>query len=345
MDEKTAGAAPEENAIKSTGYKQSAAAPYCFLEQIEGADYTDKVIALIDKAVVYLGQTIIPRDRVREFYSNARIEGYLYSCVQVLDENNISFPRELDEVTKSLVSDLIETYGEETFKEALNKFTSVFEVVNYFGLAFYLSTGRVGEIYLNYLIKSTYQNPEYSKAFRYYIKTDALMNKHLFVDTKPQLFPLSMEFNNSSLLKTTSVIKYTSLFKPETYNPVQDSIISFSKIVQSDRGDYSGKFVIVNSFASTHLTPFVPTNNPLQKNVSDLIKHFESVISKLQATGLISKKRQEQYLCLTSYDIISNDNILAISVVPKTIQAIIETKVLWLKEDQVFPMPVMYMER
>ena len=221
----------------------------------------------------------------------------------------------------------------------------MFEVVNCFGLAFYLMTGRVGEVYLNYLIKSTYQNPEYSKAFRYYIKTDALINKHLFVDTKPQLFPLSMEFNNSSLLKTTSVIKYTSLFKPETYNPVQDSIISFSKIVQSDREDYSGKFVIVNSFASTHLTPFVPTNNPSQKNVSDLIKHFESVISKLQAAGLISKKRQEQYLCLTSYDIISNDNILAISDVPKTIQAIIETKVLWLKEDQVFPMPVMYMGR
>ena len=342
MDEKTAGAAPEENAIKSTGYKQSAAASYCFLEQIEGADYTDKVIALIDKAVVYLGQTIIPRDRVREFYSNARIEGYLYSCVQVLDENNISFPRELDEVKKSLVSDLIGIYGEETFKDALKRFTSVFEVVNCFGLAFYLMTGRVGEVYLNYLVKSAYQNPEYSKAFWYYIKLDELKNAYLFVDTKPQMFPLNMVFNNSSLLKTTNVIKYSSLHKPDTYNPVQDSIISFSKVLQTDNREYSGRFVIINSFASTHLTPFAPVNNPSQKSVIDLIKHFESVISKLQTAGFISKKRQEQYLCLTSYDIISNDNIVATSNITKTIEEIIDTKVLWLKEDLSFPMSVLY---
>ena len=342
MDEKTIGAISEEKEIKSTSYKQAVSAPYRPLEGIEKEDYTSTITNFIDKAVVYLEKTAIPREWVRKFDFNARTEGYIYNGVQVLDENNISFPRELAEVTKSLVSDLIGTYGEETFKDALKKFTSVFEVVNYFGLAFYLSTGRIGEIYLNYIIKSIYQNPEYSNAFWYYIKADSLMNMQLFVNTKPQLFPLNMEFNNASLLKTTNVIKYTSLYKPETYNPVQDSVISFSKVVQSDRKDYFGKFVIINSFASTHLTPFVPTNNPSQKSVVNLIKHFESVISKLQTAGLISKKRQEQYLCLTSYDIISNDNIVASSNITKTIEEIIDTKVLWLKEDLSFPMPVLY---
>lgn len=342
MDEKTTGAIPEENAIKGISYQQAANVPYYPLEIIEREDVTRTVMNLIDKAIAYLGSTTISRENVSNFALNAKTTGYIYNCVQVLDENNISFPRELAEVTKSLVSDLIETYGEETFKDALNKFTSMFAVVNYFGLAFYLSTGRIGEIYLNYIIKSIYQNPEYSNAFWYYIKADSLMNMQLFVDTKPQLFPLSMEFNNSSLLKTTSVIKYTSLYKPETYNPVQDSVISFSKVVQSDRKDYFGKFVIINSFASTHLTPFVPTNNPSQKSVVNLIKHFESVISKLQTAGLISKKRQEQYLCLTSYDIISNDNIVARSNITKTIEEIIYTKVLWLKEELSFPMPVFY---
>ena len=342
MDEKTVGATPEENAIKRADCQQVANAPYYPLEIVEKEDLTRTVTNLIDKAIAYLGATTVSRENVSNFAFNAKTTGYIYNCVQVLDENNISFPRELAEVTKSLVSDLIGTYGEETFKDALKKFTSVFEVVNYFGLAFYLSTGRIGEIYLNYIIKSIYQNPEYSNAFWYYIKADSLMNMQLFVNTKPQLFPLNMEFNNASLLKTTNVIKYTSLYKPETYNPVQDSVISFSKVVQSDRKDYFGKFVIINSFASTHLTPFVPTNNPSQKSVVNLIKHFESVISKLQTAGLISKKRQEQYLCLTSYDIISNDNIVASSNITKTIEEIIDTKVLWLKEDLSFPMSVLY---
>ena len=342
MDEKTIGATSEEKEIKSTSYKQAVSALYRPLEGIEKEDCTPTITNFIDKAVVYLEKTAIPREWVRKFDFNARTEGYIYNSVQVLDENNIWFPRELAEVTKGLVLDLIQMYGEETFKEALKKFISAFEVANYFGLAFYLSTGRIGEIYLNYIIKSIYQNPEYSNAFWYYIKADSLMNMQLFVNTKPQLFPLNMEFNNASLLKTTNVIKYTSLYKPETYNPVQDSVISFSKVVQSDRKDYFGKFVIINSFASTHLTPFVPTNNPSQKSVVNLIKHFESIISKLQAGGFVSKKRQEQYLCLTSYDIISNDNIVAISDMSKTIQGIIEKKVLWLKEDQSFPMSVLY---
>ena len=342
MDEKTIGATSEEKEIKSTSYKQGMSVPYRPLEGIEKEDCTPTITNFIDKAIVYLEKTAIPREWVREFDFNARTEGYIYNSVQVLDENNISFPRELAEVTKSLVSDLIGTYGEETFKDALKKFTSVFAVVNYFGLAFYLSTGRVGEVYLNYLVKSAYQNPEYSKAFWYYIKLDALKNAQLFVDTKPQMFPLNMVFNNSSLLKTTNVIKYSSLHKPDTYNPVQDSIISFSKVLQTDNREYSGRHVIINSFASTHLTPFAPVNNPAQKSVTDLIKHFESVISKLQAGGFVSKKRQEQYLCLTSYDIISNDNIVAISDMSKTIQEIIDTKVLWLKEDLSFPMPVLY---
>ena len=342
MVDKTAGATTEEKVIKRTGYQQAANAPYYPLEIVEREDLTSTIMTIIDKAVVYLGQTIISRERVSEFYFNAKTNGYIYNCVQVLDENNISFPRELAEVTKSLVSDLIGTYGEETFKDALKKFTSVFEVVNYFGLAFYLSTGRVGEVYLNYLVKSAYQNPEYSNAFWYYIKLDALKNAQLFVDTKPQMFPLNMVFNNSSLLKTTNVIKYSSLHKPDTYNPVQDSIISFSKVLQTDNREYSGRHVIINSFASTHLTPFAPVNNPAQKSVTDLIKHFESVISKLQTAGLISKKRQEQYLCLTSYDIISNDNIVASSNITKTIEEIIDTKVLWLKEDLSFPIPVFY---
>ena len=326
MDEKTIGATSEEKEIKSTSYKQGMSVPYRPLEGIEKEDYTPTITNFIDKAIVYLEKTAIPREWVRKFDFNARTEGYIYNGVQVLDENNISFPRELAEVTKGLVLDLIQMYGEETFKEALKKFISAFEVANYFGLAFYLSTGRIGEIYLNYIIKSIYQNPEYSNAFWYYIKADSLMNMQLFVNTKPQLFPLNMEFNNASLLKTTNVIKYTSLYKPETYNPVQDSVISFSKVVQSDRKDYFGKFVIINSFASTHLTPFVPTNNPSQKSVVNLIKHFESVISKLQTAGLISKKRQEQYLCLTSYDIISNDNIVASSNITKAIEEIIEIK-------------------
>ena len=342
MDEKTIGATSEEKEIKSTSYKQAISAPYRPLEGIEKEDCTPTIRNFIDKAVVYLEKTAIPRAWVREFDFNARTEGYIYNSVQVLDENNIWFPRELAEVTKGLVLDLIQMYGEETFKEALKKFISAFEGANYFGLAFYLSTGRIGEIYLNYIIKSIYQNPEYSNAFWYYIKADSLMNMQLFVNTKPQLFPLNMEFNNASLLKTTNVIKYTSLYKPETYNPVQDSVISFSKVVQSDRKDYSGKFVIINSFASTHLTPFVPTNNPSQKSVVNLIKHFESVISKLQAGGFVSKKRQEQYLCLTSYDIISNDNIVASSNITKAIEEIIDTKVLWLKEDLSFPMSVLY---
>ena len=342
MDEKTIGATPEEKEIKSTSYKQGMSVSYRPLESIEKEDYTPTITNFIDKAVVYLEKTAIPREWVREFVFNARTEGYIYNSVQVLDENNISFPRELAEVTKSLVSDLIGTYGEETFKDALKKFISAFEVANYFSLAFYLSTGRIGEIYLNYIIKSIYQNPEYSNAFWYYIKADSLMNMQLFVNTKPQLFPLNMEFNNASLLKTTNVIKYTSLYKPETYNPVQDSVISFSKVLQTDNREYSGRHVIINSFASTHLTPFVPTNNPSQKSVVNLIKHFESIISKLQAGGFVSKKRQEQYLCLTSYDIISNDNIVASSNITKTIEEIIDTKVLWLKEDLSFPMSVLY---
>ena len=342
MGEKTTGAIPEENAIKSTGYQQAINVPYYPLEIIEREDLTRTVMNLIDKAVAYLGSTTTSRENVSNFAFNAKTNGYIYNCVQVLDENNISFPRELAEVTKSLVSDLIGTYGEETFKEALKKFTSVFEAVNYFGLAFYLSTGRVGEVHLNYLVKSAYQNPEYSKAFWYYIKLDELKNAYLFVDTKIQTFPLNMVFNNSSLLKTTNVIKYSSLHKPDTYNPVQDSIISFSKVLQTDNREYSGRFVIINSFASTHLTPFAPVNNPSQKSVIDLIKHFESVISKLQTAGFISKKRQEQYLCLTSYDIISNDNIVATSNITKTIEEIIDTKVLWLKEDLSFPMSVLY---
>ena len=342
MGEKTTGAIPEENAIKGISYQQAINVSYYPLEIIEREDVTRTVMNLIDKAIAYLGSTTISRENVSNFAFNAKTNGYLYNCVQVLDENNISFPRELAEVTKSLVSDLIGTYGEETFKDALKKFTNVFEVVNYFGLAFYLSTGRVGEVYLNYLVKAAYQNPEYSKAFWYYIKLDALKNAQLFVDTKPQMFPLNMVFNNSSLLKTTNVIKYSSLHKPDTYNPVQDSIISFSKVLQTDNREYSGRYVIINSFASTHLTPFAPVNNPAQKSVTDLIKHFESVISKLQTAGLISKKRQEQYLCLTSYDIISNDNIVASSNITKTIEEIIDTKVLWLKEDLSFPMPVLY---
>ena len=342
MGEKTTGAIPEENAIKGTGYQQAINVPYYPLEIIEREDLTRTVMNLIDKAIAYLGSTMTSRENVSNFAFNAKTNGYLYNCVQVLDENNISFPRELAEVTKSLVSDLIGTYGEETFKDALKKFTSMFAVVNYFGLAFYLSTGRVGEVHLNTLIKSTFQNPEYSKAFWYYIKLDELKNAYLFVDTKIQTFPLNMVFNNSSLLKTTNVIKYSSLHKPDTYNPVQDSIISFSKVLQTDNREYSGRFVIINSFASTHLTPFAPVNNPAQKSVIDLIKHFESVISKLQTAGFISKKRQEQYLCLTSYDIISNDNIVATSNITKTIEEIIDTKVLWLKEDLSFPMSVLY---
>ena len=342
MDEKTIGAISEEKEIKSTSYKQGMSVPYHPLERIEKEDCTPTITNFIDKAVAYLEKTIISRERVKEFNFNARTEGYIYNSVQVLDENNISFPRELAEVTKSLVSDLIGTYGEETFKDALKKFTSMFAVVNYFGLAIYLSTGRVGEVHLNTLIKSTFQNPEYSKAFWYYIKLDELKNAYLFVDTKIQTFPLNMVFNNSSLLKTTNVIKYSSLHKPDTYNPVQDSIISFSKVLQTDNREYSGRFVIINSFASTHLTPFAPVNNPSQKSVIDLIKHFESVISKLQTAGFISKKRQEQYLCLTSYDIISNDNIVATSNITKTIEEIIDTKVLWLKEDLSFPMAVLY---
>ena len=288
MDEKTIGAISEEKEIKSTSYKQGMSVPYHPLERIEKEDCTPTITNFIDKAVAYLEKTIISRERVKEFNFNARTEGYIYNSVQVLDENNISFPRELAEVTKSLVSDLIGTYGEETFKDALKKFTSMFAVVNYFGLAFYLSTGRVGEVHLNTLIKSTFQNPEYSKAFWYYIKLDELKNAYLFVDTKIQTFPLNMVFNNSSLLKTTNVIKYSSLHKPDTYNPVQDSIISFSKVLQTDNREYSGRFVIINSFASTHLTPFAPVNNPSQKSVIDLIKHFESVISKLQTAGFIS---------------------------------------------------------
>lgn len=342
MGEKTTGAIPEENVIKSTAYQQAINVSYYPLEIIEREDLTRIVMNLIDKAIAYLGSTTTSRENVSNFAFNAKTNGYLYNCVQVLDENNISFPRELAEVTKSLVSDLIGTYGEETFKDALKKFTSMFAVVNYFGLAFYLSTGRVGEVHLNTLIKSTFQNPEYSKAFWYYIKLDELKNAYLFVDTKLQTFPLNMVFNNSSLLKTTNVIKYSSLHKPDTYNPVQDSIISFSKVLQTDNREYSGRFVIINSFASTHLTPFAPVNNPSQKSVIDLIKHFESVISKLQTAGFISKKRQEQYLCLTSYDIISNDNIVATSNITKTIEEIIDTKVLWLKEDLSFPMSVLY---
>ena len=122
MDEKTIGAISEEKEIKGVSYKQGMSVPYRPLEGIEKEDCTPTITNFIDKAVAYLEKTAIPREWVREFDFNARTEGYIYNGIQVLDENKISFPRELGEVTKGLVLDLIQMYGEETFKEALKKF-------------------------------------------------------------------------------------------------------------------------------------------------------------------------------------------------------------------------------